>query len=80
MMNKMMEDNRLRMINALRLKYEAEAAAVKIDIENYLNHSVGVAEHPHLIESLDGLMAELSTAEDKLNCLKDNFLKMNKHV
>ena len=75
-----MTDERMRKVNVLKLIYEAQVASAKVDIDNYLDNSVGVAEHPHLIESLDGLMAELSTAEDKLNCLKDNFLKMNKHV
>ena len=75
-----MTDERIRKVNVLKLIYEAQVESAKVDIDNYLDNSVGVAEHPHLIESLDGLMAELSTAEDKLNCLKDNFLKMNKHV
>ena len=72
-----MANGRIQRLDALVLKYESEIAAAKVDIENYLSHSVGVAEHPHLIESLDGLVSELSTAEDKLNCLKDNFLKTN---
>jgi len=75
-----MKDERIQRLNALKLKYESEIAAAKVDIENYLNHSVGVAEHPHLIESLDGLVSELSTSEDRLNCLKDNFLNMNKYA
>ena len=60
-------------VHALQLKYEAESAEFKIDIENYLKNSVGVAEHPHLIESLDGLISKLADAEDKLNCLNHNF-------
>jgi len=64
---------RVEKINALQLKYEAEIAEFKIDIENYLNSSVGVAEHPHLIESLNGIVAKLADSEDKLNCLTHNF-------
>ena len=65
---------RPKKILALKLKYEAEIEEYKVDIENYLDNSVGVAEHPHLIESLDGLIAKLANAEDKLQSLISNFL------
>ena len=60
-------------IRALRLKYEAEIAEARADIENYLENSVGVAEHPRIIESLDGLISSLANSEDKLRCLTHYF-------
>ena len=60
-------------VQALKLKYEAEIAEYKVDVENYLKHSVGVAEHPHIIESLDLLISKLANAEDKLNSLINHF-------
>ena len=60
-------------IKALRLKYEAQIEETKIDIENYLMNSVGVAEHPRIMESLDALIASLAESEDKLQALKTNF-------
>ena len=60
-------------IHALKLKYEAEIEEMKIDIDNYLTNSVGVAEHPHLMESINGLIGQLAEVEDKLECLKNNF-------
>tara|TARA_R100000781_G_scaffold10135_3_gene9829 strand:+ start:5117 stop:5347 length:231 start_codon:yes stop_codon:yes gene_type:complete len=60
-------------VQALKLKYEAEIAEYKVDVENYLKHSVGVAEHPHIIESLDLLISKLANAEDKLNSLTNHF-------
>ena len=60
-------------VQALRLKYEAEIGEYIVDIENYLDHGVGVAEHPHLVASLDGLMDKLATSEDKLKSLETNF-------
>jgi hypothetical protein len=60
-------------VQALRLKYEAEIALYKVEIENYLTHSVGVAEHPHIIESLDGLITQLTDSEDKLYSLNKYF-------
>ncbi len=60
-------------IKALRLKYEAQIEGIKIDIENYLMSSVGVAEHPSIMESLDGLIALLAEADDKLQTLNSHF-------
>ena len=59
--------------NALKRKYEADIAIAKAELEVYFESSVGVAEHPHIIESMDILMTQLATAEEKLKCLLDNF-------
>tara|TARA_Y100000034_G_C6693419_1_gene305424 strand:+ start:316 stop:549 length:234 start_codon:yes stop_codon:yes gene_type:complete len=66
--------SRHQKLRALKLKYEAEIAEAKADIENYLEYSVGVAEHPRVVESLDGLVSMLANAEDKLNSLTNNFV------
>ena len=60
-------------ITALRKKYQADIAIAKAELENYLTDSVGVAEHPHIIESMDLLITELSNAEEKLRSLEENF-------
>ena len=59
--------------NALKKKYEAEMAIAKAELNTYFESSVGVAEHPHIIESMDILMTQLATAKEKLECLLDNF-------
>ena len=58
---------------ALKKKYEADIAIAKAELDTYFESSVGVAEHPHIIESMDVLMTQLATAEEKLECLQDNF-------
>ena len=73
MINEMIKDNRTRKINVLKLIYEAQVASAKVDIDNYLDNSVGVAEHPNLMDSLDHLVTKLSTIEDKLSSLEKNF-------
>ena len=62
-----------KLYNALRLKYEAERAEAETNILNYFKSSVGVAEHPNIIESMDIEVDKLATAEDKLKTLKENF-------
>ncbi len=59
--------------NALKKKYEADIAVAKTELDTYFESSVGVAEHPHIIESMDILMTQLATAEEKLKSLKQNF-------
>ena len=60
-------------VDALKKKYEADIAVAKTELDTYFESSVGVAEHPHIIESMDILMTQLATAEEKLKCLLDNF-------
>ncbi|MCH2264776.1 MAG: hypothetical protein MK371_07740 [SAR86 cluster bacterium] len=59
--------------NALKKKYEADIAVAKTELDTYFESSVGIAEHPHIIESMDILMTQLATAEEKLKSLKENF-------
>ena len=59
--------------DALKLKYEAEIKEAETNIINYVTNSVGVAEHPNIIESTDLLVDKLANAEDKLTTLKEYF-------
>ena len=59
--------------DALKKKYEADIAIAKAELEVYFESSVGVAEHPHIIESMEKLMTELANAQEKLECLLDSF-------
>jgi hypothetical protein len=60
-------------VDALKKKYEADIAVAKTELDTYFESSVGVAEHPHIIESMDVLVTDLANAEEKLKCLLDNF-------
>ena len=62
--------------DALRLKYEAEIKEAETNIINYVTNSVGVAEHPNIIESTDLLVDKLANAEDKLRTLEDWYKKI----
>ncbi len=59
--------------NALKKKYEAEMAIAKAELNTYFESSVGVAEHPHIIESMDTLVTQFANAEEKLKSLEANF-------
>ena len=62
-----------KLYEALKAKYQAEIMEAKANIEIYLDNKVGVAEHPNVVESLDKLIEQLASAEDKLRTLKQNY-------
>jgi hypothetical protein len=56
-------------INALIMKYDAQIAEHTANIAILLQNVVGVAEHPGIIETLDGEIGKLAEAEDKRNTI-----------
>ena len=65
--------------NALKLKYQAEVLEAYTNLMNYFENKVAVAEHPNIIKSMDKLVEELGTAEDKLKTLQENFDELTRH-
>ncbi len=58
---------------ALIKKFEAEKLAAKANIEVYMGRSVGVAEHPDVIETMDGLVEKYCAAAEKLERFQKDF-------
>ena len=58
------------LVNALISKYEAAIAVHSANIMVMLENGVGVAEHPGTIETIDGEVAMLAEAEDKLSTVR----------
>ena len=65
--------------NALKLKYQAEILEAYTNLMNYFENKVAVAEHPKILKSMDKLVEELGTAEDKLKTLQENFDELTRH-
>jgi hypothetical protein len=59
------------LIDALEKQYEAEIAAADASIKLLLENSVAISEHLNHQKELDNLLHEISTAEEKLQVLKD---------
>ena len=53
-------------LKSLRSKYESEIDCARTNIDVYLQHPVGVAEHPDIIASVDTQMNIMAEARDKL--------------
>ena len=58
---------------ALKLKYEAQEAEAKANLEIYFNNSVGIGEHADVVEAMDEQIDKLAQAQDKLNALENEF-------
>tara|TARA_R110002020_G_scaffold45223_2_gene129523 strand:+ start:138 stop:344 length:207 start_codon:yes stop_codon:yes gene_type:complete len=58
-------------LKALKLNYEALLVVAMVNLRNYMNNSVGVAEHPNIIASMDGLVEEIAAAQEKLAVVED---------
>ena len=57
---------RRAILEALRLRYEAEISEADATIKIYLDHSVGIGEHPQHIEEIDKLLQKIVDAQEKL--------------
>mgnify|MGYP001404939815 FL=1 len=62
---------RRAILDALTAKYEADIAHADATLKIYLEHSVGIGEHPQHIEECDKLVDKIASAKEKLEVLKD---------
>ena len=60
-------------LKALEMKYEAEIEVIQVNLKNYLDNAVAVAEQPNIVQDIDDLVAALSTAQEKLNTIQGMF-------
>ena len=60
-----------QIVVALRRKYEAEIDCARTNVQVYLNHPAGVAEHPDIISSVDSQIQIIAEARDKLQEIED---------
>ena len=61
------------LLDALCKKLEGEIAVYKANILTYQRNSVGIGEHPEIVEAIEEQVAKLAEAEDKLETVKRNF-------
>ena len=62
---------RRAIIEALEDRYNAQISEADATIKIYLEHSVGIGEHPHHIDEIDKLIEKIANAEEKLKTLKE---------
>ena len=57
-------------INALIKVYEANIDKANATIKIYLEHSVGIGEHPNIIDEIDKQVDIVSSNEHKINIIR----------
>ena len=62
---------RRAILEALRLKYEAEIAEADATANIYLDNSVGIGEHPQHIEEVNKQIEKFANAKEKLEVLDE---------
>ena len=62
---------RKAILKALEDRYEAQISEADATLKIFLDHSVGLGEHPQHIEEVDKLIQKISSAKGKLETLKE---------
>ena len=60
-----------QIVIALRRKYEAEIDCARTNVQVYLQHPAGVAEHPDIVASVDSQIQIIADARDNLQEIED---------
>ena len=62
---------RQSIIDALEDRYNAQISEADATLKIYLEHSVGIGEHPQHIEEVDKQLEKIAAAQEKLGVLED---------
>ena len=63
-----------KLINALKLRYEAQKMEAIATLEVYLKNPVGIGEHPQIIEEMDKLVHTIADMDGCLSALNSVFI------
>ena len=58
-------------LEALEDRYNAQISEADATLKIYLEHSVGIGEHPQHIDEVDKQFEKIAAAEEKLKVLED---------
>lgn len=62
------------LLQALKKKLEGDVAVAKANIDVYSKSSVGIGEHPDIVQAMEVQVAVAAEAQDKLNMV-DSILQ-----
>ena len=60
-------------LDTLKLKYESEIAIAKVNINVYLENSVGVGEHPTIVEAVELELKKVDNAQSILDTIQKHY-------
>ena len=59
-----------QILDALKKRYQAQVAEGFATINIYLQHPVGIGEHPQHLDEIDKLLGQIKEAEEKLSLIE----------
>ncbi len=65
----------VKLLKALLAKYEAEYLKSEALLDNYLNNSVGIGEHPDIVVECVKIIDQMDHAKHCIDLLKSKFEK-----
>ena len=60
-----------KILEALKKRYQAQIAEGFATINIYLQHPVGIGEHPQHLEEIDKLLSKIKEAEQKMSLINE---------
>lgn len=67
-------------LQALKAHYTAKRLEAIATLDTYFNASVGIGEHPQIIEEMTKMVAQIADAEGCLQVLDQNFTEQPEQV
>jgi DNA repair exonuclease SbcCD ATPase subunit len=61
------------LLKALVKKLEGEIAVAQANVEVYLKSSVGIGEHPDIVEAIETQVTKIAEAEEKIDTIYKHF-------
>jgi hypothetical protein len=61
-------------VEALKARYEAQKKEALATLEIYYGNSIGIGEHPQIIDEMDKLVRKVSEANDLIATLETLFI------
>ena len=67
------EDNMNYLLEALVKKLEGEVEVAKANVIVYTRNSVGIGEHPEVVEAIEAQVEKIANAQEKIDIIKKHF-------
>ena len=61
------------LLKALIARLEGEIAVAKANIDVYLTNSVGIGEHPDVVEAVESQVEKMAAAQEKIDTINNHF-------
>jgi len=58
------------LLDALEARYEAQISEADATLKIYLEHPVGIGEHPQHLDEIDKLFQKIADAQEKLKVIE----------